>query len=194
MESTGFGAVWPSPQSAVSLMTVAIVWLAGAADTIAYQTYTLYFKRQSLDGLAIGSPVKMRGIKVGVVDSYRFAKGGDEAVSVTARTGQSTGSTAVTAGGRRQWRASVMCPWTARRSVRNPPAAHLGVVGRQDHDDLVVHVAQEVGEERSVPAVVLDQPSAPGRFADRPAVTVVRVRGGAFLDVAAEHLFFLGRG
>jgi len=27
----------------------------------------------------------MRGIKVGVVDSYRFAKGGDEAVSVTTR-------------------------------------------------------------------------------------------------------------
>jgi len=69
----------------IALMAVAIVWLAGVADTIAYQTYTLYFKEQSLDGLAIGSPVKMRGIKVGVVDSYRFAQGGDEAVSVTAR-------------------------------------------------------------------------------------------------------------
>jgi phospholipid/cholesterol/gamma-HCH transport system substrate-binding protein len=69
----------------IALMTVAIVWLGGIADTIAYQTYTLYFKEQSLDGLAIGSPVKMRGIKVGVVDSYRFAQGGDEAVSVTAR-------------------------------------------------------------------------------------------------------------
>jgi phospholipid/cholesterol/gamma-HCH transport system substrate-binding protein len=69
----------------IALMTAAIVWLAGAADTIAYQNYTLYFKEQSLDGLAVGSPVKMRGIKVGVVDSYRFAKGGDEAVSVTAR-------------------------------------------------------------------------------------------------------------
>jgi phospholipid/cholesterol/gamma-HCH transport system substrate-binding protein len=69
----------------VALMALAIVWLAGAADTIAYQTYTLYFKKQSLDGLAVGSPVKMRGIKVGVVDGYRFAKGGDEAVSVTAR-------------------------------------------------------------------------------------------------------------
>jgi phospholipid/cholesterol/gamma-HCH transport system substrate-binding protein len=69
----------------IALLTVAIVWLAGAADTIAYQTYTLYFKQQSLDGLAVGSPVKMRGIKVGVVDGYRFAKGGDEAVSVTAR-------------------------------------------------------------------------------------------------------------
>ncbi len=69
----------------VALMTVAIVWLTGAADRIAYQTYTIYFKQQSLDGLAVGSAVKMRGIKVGVVGSYRFAKSGDEAVSVTAR-------------------------------------------------------------------------------------------------------------
>ena len=69
----------------IALMALGIVWLAGAADRIAYQTYTIYFKEQSLDGLALGSPVKMRGIKVGVVDGYRFAKGGDEAVSVTAR-------------------------------------------------------------------------------------------------------------
>lgn len=69
----------------VALMTLAIVWLAGAADHIAYQTYTIYFKQQSLDGLAVGSPVKMRGIKVGVVDSYRFVQHDDEAVSVTAR-------------------------------------------------------------------------------------------------------------
>jgi phospholipid/cholesterol/gamma-HCH transport system substrate-binding protein len=69
----------------VALMTLAIVWLTGAADRIAYQTYTIYFKQQSLDGLAVGSPVKMRGIKVGLVASYRFAEGGDEAVSVTSR-------------------------------------------------------------------------------------------------------------
>jgi phospholipid/cholesterol/gamma-HCH transport system substrate-binding protein len=71
----------------VVLMTLAIVWLAGAADRFAYQTYTIYFKQQSLDGLAVGSPVKMRGIKVGVVDSYRFKKDkeDDEAVGVTAR-------------------------------------------------------------------------------------------------------------
>jgi phospholipid/cholesterol/gamma-HCH transport system substrate-binding protein len=69
----------------IALMTVAIVWLAGVADHIAYQTYSIYFKQQSLDGLAVGSPVKIRGVKVGVVDGYRFAKGGDEAVSVTAR-------------------------------------------------------------------------------------------------------------
>lgn len=69
----------------VAVMAAALVWLAGGADRIAYQTYTLYFQKQSLDGLAVGSPVKMRGIKVGIVDGYRFARGGDEAVSVTAR-------------------------------------------------------------------------------------------------------------
>lgn len=72
----------------IALMTLAIVWLSGLADHVAYQTYTLYFKQQSLDGLAVGSPVKIRGIKVGVVDSYRFATDKDEAVSVTARIDQ----------------------------------------------------------------------------------------------------------
>jgi phospholipid/cholesterol/gamma-HCH transport system substrate-binding protein len=70
--------------AAATSLTLAIVWLAGAADTIAYQTYSIYFRKQSLDGLAVGSPVKMRGIKVGVVGSYRFARD-DEAVNVTAR-------------------------------------------------------------------------------------------------------------
>jgi phospholipid/cholesterol/gamma-HCH transport system substrate-binding protein len=89
MESEGrYTLVGTLVLAVIALMTVAIVWLAGAADRIAYQTYTLYFKQQSLDGLAVGSPVKMRGIKVGIVDGYRFAKGGDEAVSVTARIGE----------------------------------------------------------------------------------------------------------
>ena len=69
----------------IALMTLAIVWLAGAAGTIAYQNYTVYFRQQSLDGLAVGSPVKMRGIKVGVVDGYDFASSEDESVAVTAR-------------------------------------------------------------------------------------------------------------
>jgi len=69
----------------IALMIVSVVWLTGVADRVAYQNYTLYFKQQSLDGLTVGSPVKIRGIKVGVVDSYRFAKGNEEAVSVTAR-------------------------------------------------------------------------------------------------------------
>jgi len=70
---------------ALALMTMAILWLAGGADRIAYQTYSIYFRQQSLDGLAVGSPVKMRGIKIGVVDSYRFVQGEDDAVRVVAR-------------------------------------------------------------------------------------------------------------
>lgn len=69
----------------IALLTLAIVWLAGAANTIAYQHYTIYFKNQSLDGLAVGGPVKMRGIKVGNVDGYDFASTKDEAVAVIAR-------------------------------------------------------------------------------------------------------------
>ena len=69
----------------VAALAVALVWLAGAADHIAYQTYTIYFRQQSMDGLAVGSPVKMRGIKVGVVDGYRFAQGNEESVSVTVK-------------------------------------------------------------------------------------------------------------
>jgi phospholipid/cholesterol/gamma-HCH transport system substrate-binding protein len=69
----------------IALMTLAIVWLAGAANTIAYQNYTIYFKNQSLDGLAVGGPVKMRGIKVGNVNGYDFADNRDEAVAVIAR-------------------------------------------------------------------------------------------------------------
>jgi phospholipid/cholesterol/gamma-HCH transport system substrate-binding protein len=69
----------------IALMALAVVWLAGAADNIAYRNYIVYFEDQSLDGLAVGSPVKMRGIKVGTVDGYEFANTRDEAVSVIAR-------------------------------------------------------------------------------------------------------------
>lgn len=66
-------------------LVAAIVWLAGGADHLAYNTYTVYFRQQSLDGLAVGSPVKMRGIKIGIVDGYRFVDQDGEAVSVTVR-------------------------------------------------------------------------------------------------------------
>lgn len=66
----------------LALLAVALVWLAGGADHASYQTYTIYFRNQSMDGLAVGSPVKMRGIKVGQVDSYRFVIGAQEAVSM----------------------------------------------------------------------------------------------------------------
>lgn len=66
----------------LGLLAVALVWLAGGASHSSYQTYTIYFRNQTMEGLAVGSPVKMRGIKVGEVDSYRFVIGALEAVSV----------------------------------------------------------------------------------------------------------------
>ena len=61
----------------------AVIWLSGGADRAAYRNYAIYFKQQSMDGLAIGSAVKMRGIKVGTVDSYHFDEA--EAVRVVVR-------------------------------------------------------------------------------------------------------------
>lgn len=66
----------------MALMAVVLVWLAGGGDHVSYQTYTIYFRHQSMEGMGVGSPVKMRGIKVGDVDSYRFVTGAQEAVSV----------------------------------------------------------------------------------------------------------------
>ena len=66
----------------LGLLAVALVWVGGGADHSSYQMYTIYFRNQSMEGLAVGSPVKMRGIKVGDVDSYRFVIGAQEAVSV----------------------------------------------------------------------------------------------------------------
>lgn len=57
----------------LAAMVVAIVWLrraGGAGDT---NQYKIYFARQSLDGLQLRSDVKMRGIVVGSVDSFRIS-------------------------------------------------------------------------------------------------------------------------
>lgn len=67
----------------LAALIVAGVWLSGGADRVAYRHFTIYFTQQSMDGLAIGSSVKMRGIKVGSVDSFHFDEGG--AVRVVVR-------------------------------------------------------------------------------------------------------------
>ena len=71
------------------LLIAGLLWLAGGADRVSYRHYTIYFAHQSMDGLDVSSAVKMRGIKVGVVDSYRFAGGGD-AVRMDVKVDQDT--------------------------------------------------------------------------------------------------------
>lgn len=75
---------------ATLLLVAGLVWLAGGADRASYRHYTIYFTHQSMDGLDVSSAVKMRGIKVGVVDSYQFAGGGQDAVRMDIKVDQDT--------------------------------------------------------------------------------------------------------
>lgn len=53
-------------------LSAGIYWLSGAGDKLPSTRYTVYFHKQSLEGLQIGSEVRMRGIKVGRVADYRI--------------------------------------------------------------------------------------------------------------------------
>lgn len=67
---------------AVSLLLVAsLVWLAGGNQKN-YSHYTIYFRHQSMNGLDVSSPVKLRGIKIGEVSDYAFTHDHTEAVKV----------------------------------------------------------------------------------------------------------------
>jgi|APFre7841882724_1041349.scaffolds.fasta_scaffold08716_4 phospholipid/cholesterol/gamma-HCH transport system substrate-binding protein len=48
----------------------AVVWLKGAAQHEDIQRYTIYFQRQSLDGLQVNADVTMLGISVGRVENF----------------------------------------------------------------------------------------------------------------------------
>ena len=76
---------------AISLALVAaFIWLMGGMDSATYQHYTIYFHNESMDGLDINSPVKLRGIKVGEVTSYAFVTGQQESVRVNIKLDQTT--------------------------------------------------------------------------------------------------------
>lgn len=51
-------------------LAAGIYWLSGASDNLPSSRYMVYFQKQSLEGLQIGSEVRMRGIKVGRVADY----------------------------------------------------------------------------------------------------------------------------
>lgn len=72
------------------LLVAGLVWLAGGGDRIAYRHYTIYFANQSMDGLDVSSAVKMRGIKVGAIDSYQFAGDGQDAVRMDIKVDEAT--------------------------------------------------------------------------------------------------------
>lgn len=54
------------------LLAGGLYWLSGAKNSLPITRYTVYFQKQTLEGLQIGSEVRMRGIKVGRVADYRI--------------------------------------------------------------------------------------------------------------------------
>jgi phospholipid/cholesterol/gamma-HCH transport system substrate-binding protein len=72
------------------LLMAGLVWLAGGTDKINYRHFTIYFVKQSMDGLDINSAVKMRGIKVGVVTGFEFAGKGQDVVRVDIKVNPDT--------------------------------------------------------------------------------------------------------
>ncbi|MCX7672024.1 MAG: MlaD family protein [Thiobacillaceae bacterium] len=54
----------------VLILAGGVYWLSGAAERLPTKRYVVYFQNQSLEGLQIGSPVRMQGIRVGRVEDY----------------------------------------------------------------------------------------------------------------------------
>lgn len=77
----------------------ATVWLTRSGPRAEVRYYTIYFERQSLQGLQVGGDVEMRGVQVGRVERFSIARDNINRVQVTiridARTPVSTNTVAV---------------------------------------------------------------------------------------------------
>ncbi len=68
----------------------AVLWLSSTGNRADFRFYTIYFQRQSLDGLQVGGDVTMRGIKVGRVEGYEIDQENINRVEVTVRVDRNT--------------------------------------------------------------------------------------------------------
>ena len=69
----------------LALIATAVVWLKSTSGQRDDVPYKIYFARQSLEGLQIRSDVKMKGIKVGAVTSFRISSRRPGTVEVVVR-------------------------------------------------------------------------------------------------------------
>jgi phospholipid/cholesterol/gamma-HCH transport system substrate-binding protein len=58
----------------LGLLAAAVVWLLASGQKEDIQNYTIYFTRQSLEGLEVRSDVRMKGIRVGTVTGFSFSE------------------------------------------------------------------------------------------------------------------------
>ena len=68
----------------------AVIWLKDSGQADAFARYAIHFERQSLDGLDVGAPVQLRGIKIGRVEDYALTGGPVERVRVVVRLDRRT--------------------------------------------------------------------------------------------------------
>jgi phospholipid/cholesterol/gamma-HCH transport system substrate-binding protein len=66
------------------------VWLSSSGNASDYRFYSIYFERQSLEGLQIGGDVSMRGVKVGRVEDYTISRDNINRVAVRVRIARET--------------------------------------------------------------------------------------------------------
>jgi len=67
-----------------------LLWVARGAQSEAEDLYTIYFRKQSLEGLQTGSLVTMKGIKIGAVDSLEIVPEDISSVRVLIRVKRGT--------------------------------------------------------------------------------------------------------
>lgn len=69
---------------------IAYLWLSSVGRNADYRFYTVFFERQSLEGLQVGGSVNMRGINVGRVEDYEIGHDNINRVRVTLRVARET--------------------------------------------------------------------------------------------------------
>lgn len=74
----------------VAAATFGFLWLSSSGRDADFRFYTIYFERQSLEGLQVGASVNMRGVNVGRVERYSIEPDNINRVEVLIRVARET--------------------------------------------------------------------------------------------------------
>lgn len=74
----------------IAAAVLAFVWLSNIGSASDFRNYSIYFSRQSLEGLQIGGDVNMRGVSVGRVENYQIRRENINRVKVNIRVARRT--------------------------------------------------------------------------------------------------------
>ena len=74
----------------VAAAVLGFLWLSSSGRDSDFRFYIVYFEKQSLEGLQVGSAVNMRGISVGRVESYQLEPDNINRVKVLLRVARET--------------------------------------------------------------------------------------------------------